>query len=240
MFAYNCALRPWCTAAPKGAHGETEEEDEDWVELRHQVQAALAKRQADSLSLITYAASEGDVETVRDLLHRGLPIDSGDYDFRTTLHLAAVEGNIKVVECLVEEGADVNVKDRWNQTPLQDAISNRHGQVIEYLQKSGALLNYDDPSSVLCAAASAGDLEKMKQLLDNGIDSNCGDYDTRTAFHLAAAEGKLKVVDYLLSVGANVNIKDRWGGTPLVRPGLSSFGVNDHKAVHADGKHDQT
>ena len=25
----------------------------------------------------------------------GLPVDSGDYDFRTTLHLAAVEGNLK-------------------------------------------------------------------------------------------------------------------------------------------------
>jgi hypothetical protein len=28
-------------------------------------------------------------------------------------------------------------------------------------------------------------------------------------------QGKLKVVDYLLSVGANVSIQDRWSGTPL-------------------------
>jgi hypothetical protein len=32
-------------------------------------------------------AREGDVETVKALLHGGLPVDSGDYDFRTTLHL---------------------------------------------------------------------------------------------------------------------------------------------------------
>ena len=35
------------------------------------------------------------METVKTLMHRGLPVDSGDYDFRTTLHLAAVEGNLK-------------------------------------------------------------------------------------------------------------------------------------------------
>jgi hypothetical protein len=28
-------------------------------------------------------------------LHGGLPVDSGDYDFRTTLHLSAAEGNLK-------------------------------------------------------------------------------------------------------------------------------------------------
>ena len=192
-----------------------EDDDPERVEMREQIQSALLKRYADSLSNITYAASEGDVDTVRSLLHRGLPVDSGDYDLRTTLHLAAVEGNLKVVEVLIEEGANVNVKDRWGQTPLQDAVNMGHGQVIELLQKHGGKLDYEDPSNALCSAASAGDLKKMKQLIDNGIDPNCGDYDARTAFHLASAEGKLKVTDYLLSVGANVNIQDRWDGTPL-------------------------
>ena len=47
---------------------------------------------------------------------------------------------------------------------------------------SGAKLNYEDPSGVLCAASSAGDLEKMKQLIDNGIDPNCG-----RAWHIITA-----------------------------------------------------
>ena len=28
---------------------------------------------------------------------------------------------------------------------------------------------------MLCSAATAGDLERMKQLVDNGIDPNCGE-----------------------------------------------------------------
>jgi ankyrin repeat protein len=192
-----------------------EDDDPERAQMREQIQGALLKRYADSLSNVTYAASEGDVDTVHALLKRGLPVDSSDYDFRTTLHLAAVEGNLKVVEALIDEGANVNVKDRWGQTPLQDAVNMGHGQVIEMLQKNGGKLDYDDPSGALCGAASRGDLKMMKQLIDNGIDPNCGDYDARSAFHLSAAEGKLKVVDYLLSVGANSSIEDRWGGTPL-------------------------
>ena len=52
---------------------------------------------------------------------------------------------------------------------------------------------------------------------------NCGDYDARTPFHLAAAEGRLEVVDYLLSVGAQINIRDRWNGTPLAGLTLVHF-----------------
>jgi ankyrin repeat protein len=35
------------------------------------------------------------------------------------------------------------------------------------------------------------------------------------ALHVAAANGKLLAVSYLLSICADPNVKDRWGGTPL-------------------------
>ena len=41
------------------------------------------------------------------------------------------------------------------------------------------------------------------------------DYDGRTPLHLAAAEGQLEVVRYLLGAGAAPQPEDRWGGTPL-------------------------
>ena len=33
--------------------------------------------------------------------------------------------------------------------------------------------------------------------------------------HLAASEGNYPIVDFLIRAGANVNVEDRWGGTPL-------------------------
>lgn len=47
------------------------------------------------------------------------------------------------------------------------------------------------------------------------INVNKGDYDKRTALHLAASGGHLDVVKLLCRNGANVNVEDRWGGKPL-------------------------
>jgi glutaminase len=44
---------------------------------------------------------------------------------------------------------------------------------------------------------------------------NVGDYDQRRALHVAAAEGHKDAVEWLISNGADVNVVDRWGNTPL-------------------------
>ncbi len=42
-----------------------------------------------------------------------------------------------------------------------------------------------------------------------------GDYDNRTALHLAASMGKLECVNALMAAKASLDIEDRWGNTPL-------------------------
>ena len=66
-----------------------------------------------------------------------------------------------------------------------------------------------------CEAASRSEVQILHHLVSFGVSVDSGDYDNRTALHLASTEGKLEVVDFLISARANVNIKDRWSGTPL-------------------------
>ena len=63
-------------------------------------------------------------------------------------------------------------------------------------------------------AASKGDLGAIHRLVVTGFDQDAADYDRRTPLHLAAAEGRLHVVEYFLANGATINPRDRWGGTP--------------------------
>ena len=58
-----------------------------------------------------------------------------------------------------------------------------------------------------------GELEKIKEIV-NKVDINGSDYDKRTGLHLAASEGHIDVVKYLLENGAEIK-KDRWNNTPL-------------------------
>jgi glutamate dehydrogenase len=70
--------------------------------------------------------------------------------------------------------------------------------------------------SQLLNAASAGDLPALEQLLkQDGVTVNDGDYDRRRPLHLAAAEGRANIVQYLVDRNADVNIEDRWGHTAL-------------------------
>ena len=47
------------------------------------------------------------------------------------------------------------------------------------------------------------------------VDINAGDYDKRTALHVAASQGHTHVVEFLCLKGANVNIEDKMGTRPI-------------------------
>lgn len=68
---------------------------------------------------------------------------------------------------------------------------------------------------LMCSAATRGDIEAVERMLRSNVSIDAGDYDGRTALHLAAAEGQQAMVAFLLDNGADVSVLDRWGATPL-------------------------
>mmetsp|Transcript_8783 Transcript_8783/g.23071 ORF Transcript_8783/g.23071 Transcript_8783/m.23071 type:complete len:1096 (-) Transcript_8783:171-3458(-) len=177
-----------------------------------------AKSKDHSLSLCD-AAAQGNAMAIRVLVAQGADVSQGDYDKRTALHLAASNGHLEMVRILIRESkADVNPVDRWGGTPADDAIRSKHQEVADYLLRHGGKrgTRLDATIADLCQAAAKGDVASMREFVKQGVDPNTGDYDKRTPMHLAASEGLLKVVQFLLDEGgAKVSPVDRWGGTPL-------------------------
>lgn len=75
----------------------------------------------------------------------------------------------------------------------------------------------------ITSAASIGDLDELQRLYSAGADLNEGEYDKRTGLHLAASEGHLEAVKFLVAKGVDINPKDRWGGTPLADAKRGNF-----------------
>jgi ankyrin repeat protein len=127
-----------------------------------------------------------------------------------------------VIQFLADEGCDLTAVDRFGRTPLFEAAVNQHTECITLLKMLGADLHVppSTQASLLCGATSSGDASLLRMLLLAGANPASGDYDGRTAIHLAACTGsellaKL-LLDYLDTDETPVKkLKDRWGHTPL-------------------------
>ncbi|XP_063236481.1 protein phosphatase 1 regulatory subunit 12A isoform X8 [Bacillus rossius redtenbacheri] len=190
------------------------------------------------------ACSSGDKDEVRRLLGEGADINTTDADDMTALHQACIDNNLDMVEFLVENGADVNRGDNDGWTPLHATSNCGFVSIARYLIENGAnVVAVNSDAELPLDVAASDDMEDLLQeyITAQGIDCdevrgeeenmmmedakrwlNNGQYDDKphpktgaTALHVAAAKGYSKVMSVLLQAGADVNIQDFDGWTPL-------------------------
>jgi len=86
-------------------------------------------------------------------------------------------------------------------------------------KKNPKVQNHEEKSLKLVQllfAACNGDKLALERAYLSGLDMNMGDYDNRTALHLACAENHLACVKFLIETcKVDVEVQDRWGNTPL-------------------------
>ena len=100
----------------------------------------------DELAVIEllFAASENNVEGIRNLVAKGIPVHAGDYDSRTALHLAARYNRSSCIRILIEAGADIDAIDKDKATPLTLAAWVKDCASIEILNSLKARMGHLD------------------------------------------------------------------------------------------------
>ncbi|XRB15352.1 hypothetical protein RI054_10g51920 [Pseudoscourfieldia marina] len=97
-----------------------------------------------------------------------------------------------------------------------DSIRHKHSEIQQILRKAGAHVGSADIATQLCDVAAKNSLDMLRTYGENGINLNSGDYDMRTALHLAASNDMLESASWLLQHHTvDSSPVDRLGGTPL-------------------------
>jgi ankyrin repeat protein len=123
----------------------------------------------------------------------------------TPFWLAAHLADVPMMRLLVEHGADPLLASDDGSTPLMMAVGldnyegwERHG-IVWRGERSVLLQRY---------------LDAAKYALERGGDVNAANKNGETALHAAALVGGNDIVEFLVSKGAVVNVKDKKGRTP--------------------------
>jgi ankyrin repeat protein len=166
---------------------------------------------------VLMAISTGADEAALDLIRRGASLEHTE-DEPPPLELAAGFCREEVIDELVKRGCDPNDLPVERVNPLEAAAHNGNRRAALALIKHGAKVNFMDKAHTppLFHAVMMNHIEMVQLLLDNGADINVhamgGGY---TALMTAAGCADGRMVEFLLSKGADIKAKDDKGKTAI-------------------------
>lgn len=143
------------------------------------------------------------------LLAHGAEINKEEDDGGTALVVAAGAGHADMVKLLLTHGADANHKDNGGHTALLLAAGGAvYGAMPPFLLKAIFGGEATERGDQFLSSMGTEHREVMELLLQAGADANLQADDCGlTALMFAGLGGSVKLVQMLLSHGANVNLK---------------------------------
>ncbi|CCG56377.1 ankyrin repeat-containing protein [Brachyspira pilosicoli WesB] len=206
----------------------------------------LVKKGDSKETLIPKAVQENNIEMVKYLLSIGQDINAQIfYDgfwVDSPLKVAAENGYIEMAKFLIDEGANLNSSDDYmyyainsgnydiakllvdndvfnlnTNTTREEAIELSKNQKYYEIEK---LLSSKDSNNIdgydeLMNAVSKGDMKALEKLIKDDTDLN-KQYSKITPLGLAAARNDKEIVKFLVEKGADINLEDGYGYTPLI------------------------
>ena len=168
------------------------------------------------------AAEAGDVATLRRLLDAGTPVDAVGSRGRSALLAATHANRVEAARLLIARGADVNLKDELQDSAFLYAGAEGRLEILRLTLAAGADLKSTNRygGTALIPAAHHGHVESVRELLKTKIDVDHVNRLGWTALLEAVILGDggtahTEIVRLLVAAGAQVNLADAQGVTPL-------------------------
>jgi ankyrin repeat protein len=150
-----------------------------------------------------------DLNKINNYFSNNIPIDLNyqrESDGKTALHIAVANKNIKILETLLKKRADLTLMDFNKSSPLDYAIMQNNSEVIKticsFFNPDNIYFSFDDKTGAEIIKLY-GHNERFKKasqrVLDLWLLKEIGDGLT------IKDNIDYKKIDYLISIGANIN-----------------------------------
>ncbi|CAG9861889.1 unnamed protein product [Phyllotreta striolata] len=198
----------------------------------------------DGLTALHQCCIDNNESMLLLLLEHGANVNAEDSEKWTPLHAAATCGHLKLVRILISRGANLLAVNADGNMPYDICEDEATLDEIESeMAKRGVTQQLIDETR---AATERQMLIDLKKVAAAGGDLEYYDAQGATPLHIAAANGYISVVEFLLDCGVRTDVKDRdewqpshaaacWGH-PEVLELLAQAGAN----LNAKNKHDET
>ena len=155
------------------------------------------------------------------LIAGGADVNQRGVGGKTAIFYAALAGSgyMDCVETLIAAGADLDLHNDRGHTVLTSVATAENYSMLNLLMQAGA--STDGLSSIqLIQAAAAGNINRVRALLTTNVNL---DLDRGAAIGNAAAAGHTQIVELLIQAGANVNLTDKLGFSPIASAAYSGY-----------------
>jgi len=202
------------------------------------------EQQALNVQLIR-AAEAGETASVLSLLEAGANINATDERGRTAAMAATHANQVETVRLLIEAGADINLRDQRLDNPFLYASAEGLFEIVQLTIEAQAdtRLTNRFGGTALIPAAERGHVEIVRELLtrtdvDVNHVNNLGWTALLEAIILSdGGERHQQIVQLLVDHGADVNLADAQGITPLAHARQRGY-VQIMDILLAAGAHD--
>lgn len=129
-----------------------------------------AKDKEMGWTALHWAADDGDVEMISQLLAAKADVDAANLRGRTPLHLACERGHVSAVQALLTAHANPKFADSLGRTPLHHAVFANNCPIVELLLTGGVDVNAaaKDGRTPLQTALTGGRKEMADLLRKHG------------------------------------------------------------------------